>query len=130
MLIAAFFGYETLHSKSTTSIRLLVSGQIRPEIPHGQSQLCLEQSCCSHQRSGSGYKTTGSIFSHRCLYRLFLQEDLAHFDILYLTIKQDTEHHKKAKNTNEVDRKLERLLERYGLEKTIQAFQMVRFFII
>ncbi|KAI6189587.1 hypothetical protein M3Y97_00024500 [Aphelenchoides bicaudatus] len=53
-----------------------------------------------------------------------LQKDLANFDILYLTVKQDGEHHKQAKNLAEIDRKLETMLKRYDLEETIHAFKM------
>jgi hypothetical protein len=124
------FDYEGLYfSQCITFIRISIwmRRKIRPQVSHGQDQFYLVQGCYSHQRSESCRKITCTLYNHHFTLITFFQKDLANFDLLYLSIKQDGEHHKKAKNTNEVDRKLEALLKRYDLEETIHAFKMVLF---
>uniref|UniRef100_A0A915CKS6 Alpha-2-macroglobulin RAP C-terminal domain-containing protein n=1 Tax=Ditylenchus dipsaci TaxID=166011 RepID=A0A915CKS6_9BILA len=54
-----------------------------------------------------------------------LRKDLSSFDSLYLSLKLDGQHIKKAeKGVDEIDAKLEGLLKRYDLEDTIYAFRM------
>lgn len=53
------------------------------------------------------------------------KKDLATFDSLYMSAKQDSEHHKTIKSIEEIDMKLEQMLRRYDLEDTIRAFRMV-----
>ena len=54
-----------------------------------------------------------------------LRDALKKFDQLYLSIKQDEEHHKTPKHLSEIDDKLEKLLVHYDLDDVIAAFNGV-----
>lgn len=72
----------------------------------------------AHQSTGSG--RSPSLTPEMAMK---LQKDLANFDQIYLSIKQDGRNHEKIKSISEVDAKLEEMLKRYGLEETIHAFK-------